>query len=324
MRRSEELFRGVFEFAGTGISVTDLDGAFLSCNPAYLTMVGYSMEELRSLSFPDIGHPEDREANMIEVNRLVAEEIPPFEIVNRYVGKDGKSIWVHKHISLLRDASGKPTNILTLVTNITERKRNEEQIDLLLREVNHRSKNMLSLVQAVAKQTAARNPGDFLRRFDERIRALAASQDLLVKNEWKGVSLDELVRSQLAHFQDLIDTRISLRGRPILVSGAAPQALGMALHELATNAGKYGALSNESGRVDVDWEILHGQGGEETFTMSWRESGGPTVAKPSQSGFGSMMICRIAEGSLNAEVQLDYASTGLIWRLKCAAREIGN
>ena len=113
-------------------------------------MLGYSEEELLQFDFISLVHPEDREANLIEIGRLVAQEIPDFEILNRYVGKGGQRIWVHKHISLIRDETGRPTNIVALVTDMTERKEAEEQIKLLLREVNHRAKNMLALVQAVA------------------------------------------------------------------------------------------------------------------------------------------------------------------------------
>jgi two-component sensor histidine kinase len=117
--------------------------------------------------------------------------------------------------------------------------------------VNHRSKNILAVVQAIARQTVATTPHDFIDRFQDRLLALSASQDLLAKNKWKGVHLDKLARSQLAHFNDLIGTRIKMRGPPLLVSASAAQTLGMALHELATNAGKYGALSDDAGRVHL-------------------------------------------------------------------------
>ena len=105
--------------------------------------------------------------------------------MNRYVGKGGKPIWVHKHVSLIRDDAGRPTGIVALLTDMTERKRHEERIRLLMREVNHRSKNMLAVVQSVALQTIAANHEDFLTRFGERVRALATAQDLLVKYEWR-------------------------------------------------------------------------------------------------------------------------------------------
>ncbi len=322
LRQSEELFRGIYEHASTGIAITDWNGTLQSCNPAFCAMIGYSLQELSSLDFSELVHPEDREANTAEVRRLMAQDISSFETVNRYLAKDGRPIWVHKRGSLLRDGGGHATHMIALVTDITERKRQEEQIHLLLREVSHRSKNMLTLVQAVARQTVASTPANFLKRFDERILALSASQDLLVKSNWKGVELEELARSQLAHFNDWIGARIKVSGPRVLVSAAAAQALGMALHELSTNAGKYGALSNATGEVDVCWTLEEAAGGEETFTMSWRERGGPPVSAPSRTGFGSTVICRLAEGSLNAKVELSYAASGVVWRLQCRAGEL--
>ncbi len=319
---SEERFRGIYEHAATGIAITDLQGRFQSCNPAHSAMLGYMEDELRTLNFLELVHPEDRDANMVEIRRLLAQEIPSFEIVNRYIAKGGRTIWVHKHLSLLRDTAGQPTNIVALVTDMTERKRHEEQIRLLMREVNHRSKNMLALVQAVARQTVAATPDDFIGRFGERIRALAAAQDLLVKSEWKGVDIEELILSQLAHFKDLTGARIELKGQPISINASAAQTIGMALHELATNAGKYGALVNDDGRVAIEWRLEPGQAGPDAFKLSWSESGGPRVAAPDRKGFGSTVICQLAEMNLEAIVDLDFAETGLIWRLQCPAREV--
>ena len=315
LRESEERFRGIFEHAGTGIAIAALDGRFLSCNPAYSAMLGYTEDELRALVFPDVLHPDDRQRNLAEVERLLAQEVPSVEVTNRYLGKHGKALWVHKYVSLLRDATGKPTSFIVLVTDITERKRQEEQIKRLMREVNHRSKNILTVVQAVARQTVAKNPDDFLDRFQERIAALSASQDLLIRNNWKGVHLDRLARSQLAHFDDLIGTRIKIDGPPLLVSASAAQTLGMALHELATNAGKYGALSTDTGSVEVTWRVER-EGLVGTFLISWRESNGPTVKAPARDGFGSTVIGQLVEIGLNATVKLDYASSGLVWRLR--------
>jgi PAS domain S-box-containing protein len=321
LRESEERFRGIFKHAGTGIAIADLHRRFQSCNPAFSSMLGYTEQELLGLFFPDLVHPEDRETNTGQMGRLLSGAIPSFEIMNRYVGKDGRIIWVHKHMSLARNAAGEPTHIIALVTDMTDRKRHEEQVSLLLREVNHRSKNMLTLVQAVARQTVASNPGDFLGRFGERIHALAASQDLLVKNEWRGVDLEDLVRSQLAHFKDLIGRRIELAGPELLISAQAAQSIGMAIHELATNAGKYGALSSTGGRVAVKWGIDHAAHGE-TFAMSWHEEGGPPVGVPSRQGFGSTVLRALAERSLDAKVCLDFAPEGLCWRLECRTAEI--
>src|SRR5262249_16664459 len=206
-----------------------------------------------------------------------------------------KLIWVDKHVTLLRDAAGRPTNTVVLATDITQRKCQDDHIRLLMREVNHRSKNMLSLVQAIARQTLTADPDDFLERFGKRVEALSANQDLLVKNAWKGVDLDELVRSQLGHFEDLIGTRIELEGPALIISASAAQALGMALHELATNAGKYGALSGANGFVDIVWRVRRDQSSQEMFVMTWRERCAHSITAPSKLGFGSSVISSMAE-----------------------------
>ena len=216
LRVGEERFRGIFEHAATGIAIMDLNSRFQSCNSAYSVMLGYTEQELRALICQDLLHPEDRSASKVQQDRLLAGEIPSFEIVSRYFSKEGDILWGHRHISLLRDAANRPTNIMALVTNITERKRHEDQISFLMSEVNHRAKNMLTVVQAIARQTVAANPHDFIERFSERIQALAASQDLLVKNEWRGVDLHELPGLSLGISRTLLISVLSCADRPNL------------------------------------------------------------------------------------------------------------
>jgi PAS domain S-box-containing protein len=226
--------------------------------------------------------------------------------------REGRTIVVEsRHVRVSYDGE-----IYALETNrdITARKAHEEHVQLLMREVNHRAKNMLSLVQAIARQTTAREPEDFVGRFTERIQALSANQDLLVRSEWQGVDVDELVRAQLAHFADLVGSRIAVHGPKLRLNAAAAQAIGLTLHELATNAGKYGALSTDKGHVDVRWGTDGG-----TLTMSWTERNGPPVSPPERRGFGSTVIASMARATVGGEVQLDYAPSGLVWRLTCPA-----
>jgi len=200
------------------------------------------------------------------------------------------------------------------LADITERKEREEKEHLLMREVNHRAKNMLSVVDAIAHQTAAKDPEDFIERFSERIQALSANQDLLVRNEWNGVEIEELVHVQLAPFAGLIGSRIAVRGPMLRLKAASAQAIGLALHELATNAGKYGALSTERGRVDICWGV---EG--DAFTMSWTEREGPPVSAPRRRGFGTIVMEAMAERSMDGVVNLEHAPSGLTWRLTCPA-----
>jgi two-component sensor histidine kinase len=198
---------------------------------------------------------------------------------------------------------------MSVAHDMTEQKAYEEQIHLLMRETRHRAKNILSLVQAIARQTVARSPEHFIELFAERIQALAANQDLLVRT---GVDVEDLVHTQLAHFADLVGFRIAVDGPRLHLNAAAAQAIGLALHELATNAGKYGALSTDAGRVDIRWGM---EGG--TFTMNWTERDGPPVSPPQRRGFGTMVITAMAERSVGGAVDLDYATSGVTWRLTC-------
>lgn len=200
--------------------------------------------------------------------------------------------------------------------------RNQEHIELLMGEVNHRSKNLLSLVQAIARQTRADDPGQFVSQFSQRVRALAASQDLLVKNGWKGISLHELVDSQLAHFEGLLGNRIQVNGPDIDVSAEASQTLGMAFHELATNAGKYGALSNSVGMVDIEWRIAAVPNDKDHLEISWVESGGPVVEAPSRKGFGSKVTDMMVKYALDGQVQSLFEPTGFVWRLACTVDRV--
>jgi PAS domain S-box-containing protein len=229
--------------------------------------------------------------------------------------RDGRAIVVesrHVRISYNGELHALETN-----RDITQRKASEEQIQFLMREVNHRAKNMLSVVHAIAHQTAVRSPGDFMERFSERIQALSASQDLLVRNEWNGVEIEELVKTQLALFAGLVGSRIALQGPKLRLSPAAAQAIGLAVHELATNAGKYGALSSVRGRIDISW----GTRGD-AFTMSWTERDGPHVSEPERRGFGTIVTKAMVERSLDGEVDIEFAPAGLTWRLTCPAATV--
>ena len=172
---------------------------------------------------------------------------------------------------------------------------------------------MLGVVDAIVRQTAATTSEDFAERVSEHIQALSTNQDLLVRNGWQGVDVEDLVHAQLAHFADLIGSRVAVQGPKLCLRAASAQAIGLALHELATNAGKYGALSTDAGRVDIWWGTNDG-----TFTMNWTERDGPPVSAPKQRGFGTSIMQAMAERSLDGKVNLDYAP-GLTWRLTCPA-----
>ncbi len=185
---------------------------------------------------------------------------------------------------------------------------------MLMAEVNHRAKNLLAVVQAVALQTAKHSdPSTFVARLSERIGGLSAGQDLLVKNQWHSVGVSELIEAQLAHFKDLMGTRVLLVGPPVRLTAEAAQAIGMALHELSTNAAKYGALSNEGGRVHITWQTTAGAGAN--FSMSWLEDGGPAVIAPTRKGFGQVVIGRLVEMAVQGTTDISFHEHGVRWSL---------
>ena len=244
----------------------------------------------------------------------------------RFVGfcptAKGQPKWWDVAVNTVPDVDGNPIGLLAASRDITQSKEAEAHIQLLVREVTHRSKNLLGVVQAIARQTAAHaTPETFNNSFSQRINGLAAGHDLLVASDWKGADLAELVRSQLMPFQDALEKQITMQGPSVRVSAAAAQALGMALHELATNAAKYGALTHGDGRIEIAWH-LDGTGEGKTFAMSWRERNGPPVQPPTRRGFGTTVTTHLVKASLNAEVDLEYAPSGVSWRLTCAAARL--
>jgi two-component sensor histidine kinase len=327
LRESEERLRLSNAAAGIGTFTIDLEAGCAQYSLELAIIVGFPWRRTAKLEdlFARV-HRDDlhRIRSQYEAG-LKGEGNGQIRADFRLVRPGGEIRWVTwaGRVDFRQQPDGrKPFRVAGACVDITERKCQEEQIRLLMREVNHRSKNMLALVQAVARQTLAANPKDFLDRFEKRVEALAANQDLLVKNAWKGAHLHELVESQLAPFEDLIGSRIELRGPPVFISASAAQVIGMALHELATNAGKYGALSGGDGRVEIVWRIQCAEAGEEMFFMSWCERCTDSITAPSKLGFGSSVISSLAEMSLGAKVDLDFPPTGLTWQLICAAVEV--
>jgi PAS domain S-box-containing protein len=314
LAESEARFRATFENAAVGIAHLAPDLRWLRANKALCRILGYPVDELVTKSLQDITHPDDLAADLAQIEQMRDGKIESYDMDKRYLRKGGDIVWGRLTVGCVRKSDGSIDYFVSVVEDISARKAHEEQIHLLMREVNHRAKNMLSLVQVIARQTAAPEPEDFIGRFTERIQALAANQDLLIRNEWQGVDVKDLVRAQLAHFADLVGSRIAVDGPKLRLNAAAAQAIGLALHELATNAGKYGALSVDAGRVDMRWRF-----DGDIFSMNWTERNGPPVSRPERHGFGSTVIDSMAKRTVGGEVQLDYAPLGLEWRLTCPA-----
>ena len=217
-----------------------------------------------------------------------------------------------------------PDGRLGVVCNfydLSERQKYDQHIRLLMREVNHRSKNLLTVVTSMARQTArSSSPEDFVDLFSERLQGLSASQDLIVQGNWGGVSVEDLVRSQIRHLgEEIHSKRVKLDGPEMIVSPTAAQGIGMALHELSTNALKYGSLSGPAGTVSIEWALVDDH---RTFRMRWREQGGPPVVPSKKTGFGRTVIERMAANSVGGTVKLQYAVSGVEWVLVAPLKEV--
>ncbi len=298
-------------------------GHITTWNPAAETLFGYTAAEAigvhADLLVKPLGCVGEDAAHLRGFDAALSGR--NFREDTQLIAKDGKAIDVSVTASPLRGPDETVIGGAAIMRDIAESKRAEERERLLMREVNHRAKNMLGLVQAIARQTAAHNPKDFVDRFANRIQALSASQDLLVKSGWRNVPLEALVRAQLGHFVDLIGSRILLAGNSLEITAAAAQAVGLSIHELATNAAKYGALANHTGLVTVTWGV-EADGSERRFTLSWVETGGPPVVEPRRRGFGSTITGNLVKMSLDGDVQTEFRPAGLRWRVSCCADNI--
>ncbi len=323
LRESEARLRTIVDTAVDAIVVIDEEGLIQSANLATERLFGFETHEVVGRNISMLMPRADRISHDNHISKFLRTGRAKIIGVGREVQgvrKDGSLFPLDLAVAEWR-TDGKRF-FTGIMRDITLRKKREDQVEALLGEVNHRSKNLLAVVQAIARQTLATKPDEFMETFGERIQALSANQDLLIKNSWIGVYLDELVRSQLAPFNDLFGSSIHLEGPPLLLSSSAAQAIGLALHELATNAGKYGALSNRDGRVEISWGLESPETGEEMFVMNWREEGGPPVSGPKRQGFGSVVIGLMVESSLDAKVEFAFPVTGARWRLVCRADDV--
>jgi PAS domain S-box-containing protein len=285
-------------------------------------MLGRSVEDILGRTDEEILPPESVAAIVgIKHEALASGQSKRTEIAI----EDSRGVrWHDLHIEPLRSETGDVIGLTCAAVDVTERKEGEAHLRLLLRELTHRSKNLLAVIQAMARQTA-RHTGSveaFLSQFGARVQALAASHDLLVRESWYGASIAELIRSQLAMYIDRgNEDQVTIDGPAVALKPEATQNLGLALHELAVNAAKFGALSVPAGRLSVTWDRGDGADGQ-TLVLDWREQSGPKVRPRRKQGFGSLVIERNLVRALDAEVDLHFDPEGLRCRIVIPASQI--
>lgn len=267
--------------------------------------------------------PADAARILGELRRAAASDGPDrcqieFRIRRR---DDGSERWIALQGRRYGSESEGTTELVGMARDVTSRKRRDTHMHLLMREVTHRSKNLLAIIQAMARQTVKDSitAAEFEKRFSSRLRGLAASHDLLAARDWHGAGVTDLVRWQIGPVMDEAAGRITLEGPDVYLNPEAAQNIGLAINELASNAARHGALSTEIGRVKVSWSIDLAGTNPRRFRISWVESDGPEVAEPRRYGFGHKVVERLAARALDGDVALTFAVAGLRWSLTIPA-----
>ena len=309
-------YRETFEHAGVGIAHVTPEGRFLEANNRFCEMMGLKPDALPLLRFQDITFRDDIDANLTMLRGLLRGEMPGYRMQKRYVRSNGELFWADLTVSVVRDEDGKPVKLISIVNDITRQKADEERLKFLMGELSHRTKNLIAVIQAIVNQTCAAygSSEDIRAVLLDRLAGIAASQDALVIGQGEQARMSELVECQLAVFLPPEDSRIEVDGPEIELCAAAVRAIGMALHELATNACKYGALSTTRGRVAIRWSVDTAETG--VFRLSWSERGGPEVKPPKGGGFGRLVVEQMVATSTGGQVKLAFDPRGIEWVLE--------
>ena len=313
LRESETNFESLANLIPQMAWMASADGALFWYNRRWYDYTGTTFEQMQGWGWQHVQHPEHLE----RVTEKYREHLASGEVWEDTFplrGKDGQYLWFLSRAEPIRNAAGEIVRWFGTNTDITELREASERIRLLLLEVNHRSKNMLGVVMALGRNTLRLSGDDFLERFNQRLISLSANQDILVRRDWREVPLAELVEAQLGFVKGSPGT-VQAQGPDASVTPKAAEVIGMALHELATNALKHGALSVEGGLVTLTW-MLTLEDGAPGIVLRWQESGGPVVQQPTHTGFGTTLIRDIPKRSLGDTV-LDYRPEGLLWELRC-------
>ena len=305
---AEAWLAAIVESSNDAIVSKTLEGVITSWNRSAERLFGYTAAEVIGLSTMVLAAP-GREDEMPRILKRISagEKIDHYDTRRRR--KDGSIIDISLTVSPIRDATGRIVGASKIARDISERKRWDSQQALLLRELNHRVKNTLSVIQSIARNTA--RPGvpidQFIEVFEGRLGAMAAAHDQLVAGNWESAVLDDLVRGALGPHAG---ARVRLLLPPVRLDSTLASNLALAVHELASNAAKYGALSTPVGDVTLDGSVVNGD-----LRLVWRERGGPEVSEPNHRGFGMTLLADVMTHQHGARASLDWQREGLVCTL---------
>jgi PAS domain S-box-containing protein len=287
------------------------DGKIIWANRCELAMLGYAPEEYIGRHIAEF-HADKKVIHDI-LSRLGSRET----LINyeaRLKCKDGsfRDVLINSNV---RWDGDKFVHTRCFTRDISDRRNYEKHIELLGREAEHRAKNVLATVQAIVHLTQAASPADVKMAIAGRIRALANVHTLFTDSHWKGADLRSLVTGELAPYSQDGDARITLQGPDCVLDPPRAQTIAMAMHELATNAAKYGALSESDGRIDVEWQTAP----DGALRLKWKETGGPPVQTPERKGFGTAVLENMIKGQSKGEMIMDWRPEGLACDIRLPA-----
>jgi len=313
VRESEERFRAVIDNADNAIYVKDLAGRYLVVNRRAAELLGRDRDKLLGATDHEV-LPAELADCFCANDRMVAETGEPITIEERMLTADGERVYVSNKFPL-RNASGEMYAIGGVSTEVTAHRRAEQHLRTMMAELNHRVKNTLAVIQSIATRTLRRAPNleSFARSFEQRLQSIAQAHTLLTATEWEGASLRDVVKNEVRSHAGTPE-QVELRGDDVQLSPRLVLAISMIIHELTTNACKYGAMRNDRGRLVVEWETL--DDAARTLRLTWTEHCGEDVEPPGEAGYGSRLIHEIVEYELEGTVEQRFERDGLRLRLE--------
>ncbi|RAN34784.1 hypothetical protein HY3_09805 [Hyphomonas pacifica] len=323
---SEDRQRSILDNVVAFVSLLTPDGNILEANTPSLVAAGLQRHEVIGKPFWDCAwwdyDPQVQARMRDAVSRAALGEQVRFDV--ELNGTDDRRMPIDFQLAPCFDETGCVKQIISSGVDITERKLAEAHREMLVRELSHRVKNSLAMVQAIASQTMRVESSieAFRESFSGRLRAIAACHDLLIATTRASANISQLVKEQVSPYTSPQAERVSMSGPPLILGPEAAYAFGLILHELATNAVKYGAWSNESGSVIVSWSGGRREDGRKGVIVEWREVGGPEVSPPNRKGFGSVLIEQSLSHSLGGQAHIDYAPEGLTARFQFPAEGV--
>ena len=316
LEAAEAHYHAVFDQAAVGVARVAAAGRFLEVNDRFCAITGYSREQLLARGYQDITHPDDVMPDEAQAEALLTGVRSAYSREKRYISGQGTEVWINLTVSLVRAVDGSPDYFVTVIEDITPRKaaeaeqqRYQSQLRLMINELNHRVKNTLATVQSMGARALRGDddPAAAYSRFEASLMGLAEVHDVLTRESWHGADLREVAERALQPFGGA--GQVGVDGPSVWLQPRAALTMALVLHELATNAVKYGALSCEAGRVVLGWTY---DPSTEALRLTWAEAGGPAVSPPTRRGFGSRLIERAVRSDLQGRAEMTYDPSGLV------------